>query len=114
MRNKAQAYIDVDNTQEDPVLFQKRWFSSVETILSGIIQDKYTAPKKVNYLIQIRDAFNLISQNINEKLPGEEQVLLKNILSTSILVLNSAIQTRDFGKVGLVRSTIEVLIDCWE
>jgi hypothetical protein len=114
MRSRAQAYIDIDNTQEDPVLFQKRWFASVDKTLSGVINGAYTKPKAVNYLIQIRDAFNLISQNINNDLPGEEQVLMRNIFSTSIHVLNSAIKTSDFSKIGIVHSTIHVLVEGWK
>jgi hypothetical protein len=105
------AYIDVENETFDPVIFQKKWFVSVQHSLNMIVKEDYNKVKSVQQLTEIRDSFNIISQNINEKLPGEEQVLLRNIFSTSIHVLNSAIKTRDFSKVAIVGATISTLVE---
>lgn len=107
------AYIDVENELHDPVLFQKKWFQSVSVVLKGVSEGTFNKTQSVKHLIKVRDSFNIISQNVNDDLPSEERVLLRNIFSTTIQVLNSAIKTKEFSKVGIVKSTVDTLLNGW-
>jgi hypothetical protein len=114
MRKNIDQYVANDNDKSNAAAYDRKWIRNVEIILSGINKDNYDAVKTTKYLIEIRDMFSLIAVNINDRIASEERVLLKNIFSTSIQIINSALITKEYSKLAIVQATLNTMLDGWK
>lgn len=107
--NPLKTYIDIDNniTGAD---FEKKWFESVITLLRKIQAGEFDAVMTHKKLLEISEGLQWIQENLNEKLSSQHRTLLKSIYSTSIQIMNGAIQTRNTEYLGIVIACLETVV----
>jgi hypothetical protein len=107
--NPLKTYIDIDNniTGAD---FEKKWFESVIALLRKIQAGEFDAVMTHKKLLEISEGLQWIQENLNEKLSSQHRTLLKSIYSTSIQIMNGAIQTRNTEYLGIVIACLETVV----
>ena len=107
--NPLKTYIDIDNniTGAD---FEKKWFESVIALLRKIQAGEFDAVMTHKKLLEISEGLQWIQENLNEKLSSQHRTLLKSIYSTSIQIMNGAIQTRNTKYLGIVIACLETVV----
>lgn len=107
--NPLKTYVDIDNniTGAD---FEKKWFESVITLLRKIQAGEFDAVMTHKKLLEISEGLQWIQENLNEKLSSQHRTLLKSIYSTSIQIMNGAIQTRNTEYLGIVIACLETVV----
>ncbi len=107
--NPLKTYVDIDNniTGAD---FEKKWFESVIALLRKIQAGEFDAVMTHKKLLEISEGLQWIQENLNEKLSSQHRTLLKSIYSTSIQIMNGAIQTRNTEYLGIVIACLETVV----
>ena len=107
--NPLKTYIDIDNniTGAD---FEKKWFESVIALMRKIQAGEFDAVMTHKKLLEISEGLQWIQENLNEKLSSQHRTLLKSIYSTSIQIMNGAIQTRNTEYLGIVIACLETVV----
>jgi len=107
--NPLKTYIDIDNniTGAD---FERKWFESVIALLRKIQAGEFDAVMTHKKLLEISEGLQWIQENLNEKLSSQHRTLLKSIYSTSIQIMNGAIQTRNTEYLGIVIACLETVV----
>jgi endonuclease/exonuclease/phosphatase (EEP) superfamily protein YafD len=107
--NPLKTYVDIDNniTGAD---FEKKWFESVIALLRKIQAGEFDAVLTHKKLLEISEGLQWIQENLNEKLSSQHRTLLKSIYSTSIQIMNGAIQTRNTEYLGIVIACLETVV----
>jgi endonuclease/exonuclease/phosphatase (EEP) superfamily protein YafD len=107
--NPLKTYIDIDNniTGAD---FEKKWFESVIALLKKIQAGEFDAVMTHKKLLEISEGLQWIQENLNEKLSSQHRTLLKSIYSTSIQIMNGAIQTRNTEYLSIVIACLETVV----
>lgn len=108
-KNPLKTYVDIDNniTGAD---FEKKWFESVIALLRKIQAGEFDAVMTHKKLLEISEGLQWIQENLNEKLSSQHRTLLKSIYSTSIQIMNGAIQTRNTEYLGIVIACLETVV----
>jgi endonuclease/exonuclease/phosphatase (EEP) superfamily protein YafD len=107
--NPLKTYVDIDNNISGAD-FEKKWFESVITLLKKIQAGEFDAVMTHKKLLEISEGLQWIQENLNEKLSSQHRTLLKSIYSTSIQIMNGAIQTRNTEYLGIVIACLETVV----
>jgi endonuclease/exonuclease/phosphatase (EEP) superfamily protein YafD len=107
--NPLKTYIDIDNNISGAD-FEKKWFESVIALLRKIQAGEFDAVMTHKKLLEISEGLQWIQENLNEKLSSQHRTLLKSIYSTSIQIMNGAIQTRNTEYLGIVIACLETVV----
>lgn len=111
MNKKAlSAYTNIDDNVSAPN-FEKRWYESVIMVLQRIQNNYYNPVDAHIKLIEICDGLGWIQENLNEKLSSQHRTLLKQIFSTSIQIINGAIETKNMQYLDIVISSLKTVIE---
>ena len=109
-KNPTKSYLDMDN-KVSGAAFEKRWFESVIMVLKRIGNNQYTPVGAHKKLIEICDGLQWVQENLNEKLGSQHRVMLKNIYSMSIQIINAAIDTKNMSYLAIVVTSLEVVLE---
>jgi hypothetical protein len=107
--NPLKTYVDIDNNISGAD-FEKKWFESVIALLKKIQAGEFDAVMTHKKLLEISEGLQWIQENLNEKLSSQHRTLLKSIYSTSIQIMNGAIQTRNTEYLGIVIACLETVV----
>jgi endonuclease/exonuclease/phosphatase (EEP) superfamily protein YafD len=107
--NPLKTYVDIDNNISGAD-FEKKWFESVIALLRKIQAGEFDAVMTHKKLLEISEGLQWIQENLNEKLSSQHRTLLKSIYSTSIQIMNGAIQTRNTEYLGIVIACLETVV----
>lgn len=107
--NPLKTYVDIDNNISGAD-FEKKWFESVIALLRKIQAGEFDPVMTHKKLLEISEGLQWIQENLNEKLSSQHRTLLKSIYSTSIQIMNGAIQTRNTEYLGIVIACLETVV----
>ena len=107
--NPLKTYIDIDNNISGAD-FEKKWFESVIALLKKIQAGEFDPVMTHKKLLEISEGLQWVQENLNEKLSSQHRTLLKSIYSTSIQIMNGAIQTRNTEYLGIVIACLETVV----
>ena len=106
--NPLKTYVAIDSNLSG-ASFEKKWFESVILLLKKIQAGQLDAVMTHKKLLEVSEGLQWIQENLNEKLSSQHRTLLKSIYSTSIQVINGAIQTQNTEYLGVVIASLETV-----
>jgi hypothetical protein len=110
-KNPFDAYTTVDSQNLSDADFEKKWYESVIMILQRIQAGYYNAVEAHLKLIEIGDGLGWIQENLNEKLNSQHRALLKSIYSNNIIIINSAIATKNMTYLDIVIASLRTVME---
>ena len=111
MNKKLQAYATVANFELHGADFEKRWFESVIMVLTRIQNNYYNPVETHKKLIEVCDGLDWIQNNLNDKLSLEHMMLLRQIYSLNIRIIQGAIVDNNMEYLDIVIPTLKTLIE---
>jgi hypothetical protein len=109
-KNSLNAYVDVQNTVTGAD-FERRWFESVIMVLNQIQAGMHDPVKTHIKLLEVRDGLQWVQSNLNERLNSQHRTMLKNIYSTNIQIINSAIEAKNISYLDIVITSIKTILE---
>jgi hypothetical protein len=111
MQNAVKAYNDVKYNVNGGD-FERLWFESVIMVLNRLIDgNHYNEVEAHVKLLEVREGLQVVQENLNERMNSQHRTLLKNIYSTSIQIINGAIESKNNDYLRVVISVLQTVTE---
>ena len=111
MKNKLNAYLNVEETITSPYDFEKLWYERAVMVLVMIRNGKLEQVKSHKLLLELCDNLYWIKSNLNINLNTEHRSLLEKIFDSSIEIIQGYIVDKDPEYLDIVIKSLKTVAE---